>query len=78
MNTYIFLGGAIVAEVIGTIFMKYSEGFTRLWPSVGTAISYCAAFYLLSQTLENILYRYCLRNLVWCGNCTNKPSWLVG
>ena len=54
MNTYIFLGGAIVAEVIGTIFMKYSEGFTRLWPSVGTAISYCAAFYLLSQTLENI------------------------
>ena len=55
MNTYIFLGGAIVAEVIGTIFMKYSEGFTRLWPSVGTAISYCAAFYLLSQTLENIL-----------------------
>lgn len=37
MNTYIFLGGAIVAEVIGTTFMKYSEGFTRLWPSVGTA-----------------------------------------
>lgn len=35
MNTYIFLGGAIVAEVIGTTFMKYSEGFTRLWPSVG-------------------------------------------
>ena len=52
MNTYIFLGGAVVAEVIGTIFMKYSEGFTRLWPSVGTAISYCAAFYLLSQTLK--------------------------
>ncbi|MEM5587721.1 EmrE family multidrug efflux SMR transporter [Enterobacter hormaechei] len=49
-----FPGGAIVAEVIGTTFMKYSEGFTRLWPSVGTAISYCAAFYLLSQTLENI------------------------
>ncbi len=30
MNTYIFLGGAIVAEVIGTIFKKYSEGFTRV------------------------------------------------
>ncbi|WP_237766773.1 SMR family transporter, partial [Enterobacter hormaechei] len=58
MNTYIFLGGAIVAEVIGTTFMKYSEGFTRLWPSVGTAISYCAAFYLLSQTLEN---RHCCK-----------------
>jgi small multidrug resistance pump len=101
MNTYIFLGGAIVAEVIGTIFMKYSEGFTRLWPSVGTAISYCAAFYLLSQTLENIptgiayaiwsgagivlislagwlAVKNLIGNLVWCGNCTNKPSWLVG
>lgn len=36
MNPYIYLGGAILAEVIGTTLMKFSEGFTRLWPSVGT------------------------------------------
>ncbi|MEH0834905.1 EmrE family multidrug efflux SMR transporter [Pectobacterium cacticida] len=54
MNSYILLGGAIVAEVIGTTFMKYSEGFTRLWPSIVTILSYCAAFYLLSQTLNTI------------------------
>ena len=54
MNTYILLGGAIVAEVIGTTLMKYSEGFTRLWPSVATIVCYCAAFYLLAQTLTNI------------------------
>ncbi|MCT6795185.1 EmrE family multidrug efflux SMR transporter [Klebsiella pneumoniae subsp. pneumoniae] len=54
MNTYILLGGAIVAEVIGTTLMKYSEGFTRLWPSVATIVCYSAAFYLLAQTLSNI------------------------
>ncbi|WP_306343153.1 SMR family transporter, partial [Escherichia coli] len=31
MNPYIYLGGAILAEVIGTTLMKFSEGFTRLW-----------------------------------------------
>ncbi|EHT7863772.1 QacE family quaternary ammonium compound efflux SMR transporter, partial [Escherichia coli] len=27
MNPYIYLGGAILAEVIGTTLMKFSEGF---------------------------------------------------
>ncbi|MFO3904702.1 EmrE family multidrug efflux SMR transporter [Enterobacter hormaechei] len=54
MNTYLLLGGAIVAEVIGTTLMKYAEGFTRLWPSVGTIFCYCTAFYLLAQTLSTI------------------------
>ncbi|EEH95956.1 EmrE family multidrug efflux SMR transporter [Enterobacter cloacae complex sp. RIVM_C039474] len=54
MNHYLYLGAAIVAEVIGTTLMKYSEGFTRLWPSVATVACYCAAFWLLSQTLSSI------------------------
>ena len=54
MNAYVLLGGAIVAEVIGTTLMKYSEGFTRLWPSLATVVCYCAAFYLLAQTLAHI------------------------
>ena len=51
MNPYIYLGGAILAEVIGTTLMKFSEGFTRLWPSVGTIICYCASFWLLDLPL---------------------------
>ncbi|ONG17787.1 multidrug transporter, partial [Escherichia coli] len=54
MNPYIYLGGAILAEVIGTTLMKFSEGFTRLWPSAGTIICYCASFWLLAQTLAYI------------------------
>lgn len=54
MNPYIFLGIAIVAEVIATSCMKASEGFTRLVPSVGTVIGYAIAFYFLSLTLKTI------------------------
>lgn len=54
MNTYIFLGIAIVAEVSGTTIMKYSDGFSRLWPSVGAVACYGAAFYFLAQTLEHM------------------------
>lgn len=42
------------SEVIGTTLMKFSDGFTRLWPSVATIVCYCTAFYLLSQTLSTI------------------------
>ncbi len=54
MNSYVLLGGAIALEVVGTTFMKTSEGFTRLWPSVAAVVSYAVCFYLLSQTLKEI------------------------
>ena len=78
MNTYIFLGGAIVAEVIGTIFMKYSEGFTRLCHVCRNCNKLLRCLLSAFPNIGKYTYRYCLRNLVWCGNCTNKPSWLVG
>lgn len=51
---YLFLAGAIVAEVVATTSMKYSEGFSRLWPSVLTATGYVIAFALLAQTLKTV------------------------
>ena len=51
---YLFLAIAIVSEVIGTSFMKASEGFTRPLPSLVTAMSYGVAFYFLSLTLKTI------------------------
>ena len=54
MNGYLFLAGAIVAEVVATTALKASDGFTRLVPSVITAVGYAVAFYLLSQVLKTI------------------------
>ncbi len=51
---YIYLGIAIVCEVIATSALKASDGFSRLLPSVVTAIGYAAAFYFLSLTLKTI------------------------
>lgn len=51
---YTFLFIAIVSEVIGTTFMKQSEGFTKLVPSMVTVAGYAIAFYFLSLTLKDI------------------------
>lgn len=48
------LAAAIAAEVAGTTAMKYSEGFTRLWPSLVTVVGYVLAFALLAQTLKTL------------------------
>ncbi|GFH35277.1 ligand-binding protein SH3 [Streptomyces pacificus] len=51
---YGLLAAAIAAEVAGTTAMKYSEGFTRLWPSLATVIGYVIAFALLAQALKTL------------------------
>ena len=51
---WLYLGIAIVAEVIGTSALKYSESFSRLWPSVVVVVSYAIAFYMLTLTLRSI------------------------
>ncbi|MEV1067835.1 multidrug efflux SMR transporter [Streptomyces sp. NPDC050263] len=51
---YLTLAGAIAAEVAATTAMKYSEGFSRLWPSLLTAVGYVVSFVLLAQTLKSV------------------------
>ncbi|WP_432053950.1 DMT family transporter [Streptomyces sp. bgisy022] len=51
---YLLLAGAIVAEVGATTAMKYSDGFSRLWPSLLTLIGYVISFSLLAQTLRTL------------------------
>lgn len=54
MKNWLFLGVAIVAEVVATSSLKASDGFTRLWPSVTVVVGYAVAFYFLSLTLKVI------------------------
>ncbi|MFD5631649.1 MULTISPECIES: DMT family transporter [unclassified Streptomyces] len=51
---YVMLVGAIAAEVAATTAMKYSDGFSRLWPSLVTLLGYVIAFALLAQTLKTV------------------------
>lgn len=50
--TYLFVAGLL--EVVWAVGLKYTEGFTRLWPSVGTLAAMGASFYLLSTALRTI------------------------
>jgi small multidrug resistance pump len=45
---------AIVFEVIGTSLLKQADGFSRLWPTIGTVASYAATFYFLGLALKVI------------------------
>ncbi len=51
---WLYLGLAIVAEVIGTSALKASAGFSKLGPSLLVVLGYGAAFYLLSLTLKTL------------------------
>ncbi|MEV6170065.1 multidrug efflux SMR transporter [Streptomyces sp. NPDC051954] len=51
---YLTLIGAIAAEVAATTAMKYSDGFSKLWPSLLTALGYVVSFTLLAQTLKTV------------------------
>ena len=51
---YLFLALAIIFEVIGSSFMKASEGFTKWFPSVIVLIAYLICFYFLSLALKMI------------------------
>lgn len=51
---YLFLALAIVFEVTGTTFLMKSEQFTRLLPTLATAVLYVFSFYFLTQTLKAI------------------------
>lgn len=51
---YLYLGIAIVAEVIATSALKASEGFTRTGPSLVVALGYGTAFYFLSLVLKTV------------------------
>ncbi|MET8245453.1 multidrug efflux SMR transporter [Streptomyces sp. NPDC005202] len=51
---YLTLAGAIAAEVAATTAMKYSDGFSRLGPSLVTLLGYVVSFVLLAQTLKTV------------------------
>lgn len=51
---YVFLAVAILSEVIGTSLLKATDGFTRLWPTVGTLSAYALAFALLAQAVKQL------------------------
>ena len=51
---WVYLGTAILAEVIATSALKASDGFSRFWPAAITVAGYAVAFYFLALTLRTL------------------------
>ena len=54
VKTYIFLFGAILCEVAGTMLLPVSQNFTKLIPTIFLAIFYLSAFYLLTFVVNKL------------------------
>ena len=50
---YLYLILSIITEVIGVLF-KTTDGFSKLYPTIATFISFAACFYFLSKTLQHL------------------------
>jgi quaternary ammonium compound-resistance protein SugE len=54
MNPWLLLVLAGLLETGWAIGLKYSDGFTRLWPSVATVAGALMSFWLLSLAMQKI------------------------
>ena len=51
---YLFLALAIGSELIATTLLKYTEGFTKLWFTLGCLAGYGFAFFMLALAVRDI------------------------
>lgn len=54
MNAWVILFIAGILETGWAVGMRYSQGFTRLWPSVWTALAMAASLWLLAQAVRSL------------------------
>lgn len=52
MNPWLLLTLAIIAEVIATLSLKASDGFSRWLPSIVVVLGYGFSFYAMALTLK--------------------------
>lgn len=50
--TYLLIAGA--CEIVATTLFRYTDGFTRLWPSIASIVVGVLSFYLLNRSLAGV------------------------
>ena len=54
INAWVLIGVAGVLECVWALGLKYSEGFTKFWPSVITALAAMGSFWLASVAMKTL------------------------
>jgi quaternary ammonium compound-resistance protein SugE len=50
--TFLFIAAGL--EIVWAVGLKYTEGFTRLWPSVGVGTAMAASMFLLALAARGL------------------------
>ncbi|MDO9005617.1 MAG: multidrug efflux SMR transporter [Aquabacterium sp.] len=54
VQAWLLLAASVLAEVVGTIALRYAEGFTRLLPSLACGLCYAVAIWLMSLSVKQL------------------------
>jgi quaternary ammonium compound-resistance protein SugE len=54
VNPWVLIVLAGILETVWALGLKYSDGFTRLWPSVLTIVAMICSFILLSTAMKSL------------------------
>jgi small multidrug resistance pump len=65
MLAWIYLSAAIASEVVGTVFLRNTDGFTNPVPSVLAVATYAASLWLTALALKHL--EISLAYAVWAG-----------
>ena len=62
---YLLLAIAIGSEIVATTFLKYSEGFSRLIPTLSCAVFYLICHVTFGKTVMKL--NLGMAYAIWCG-----------
>jgi len=65
MLAWIYLSAAIATEVVGTVFLRSTDGFTKPAPSLFVIVSYVLSLWLTALALKGL--EISLAYAVWAG-----------
>lgn len=65
MLAWIYLAAAIATEVVGTVFLRFTDGFTKPLPSVLVIATYALSLWLTALALRQL--EISLAYAVWAG-----------
>jgi small multidrug resistance pump len=75
LSAWLLVAASIVAEVVGTVALKYSDGFSKVLPSGAAATCYALAIWLMAVAMRHLDMG--ITYAVWAGSGTAATA-LVG
>jgi len=72
---YLFLLGAIAFETLAAVLLRFSDGYKKILPTIGMAVSFIIVFVLAAQALT--VLPLSVGYPIWAGGCAISTA-IVG